>query len=120
MVFIQIGGSDLVCSTPNIHFAQYLLDGCGVKYVIIGQVLRRDPRRSTATFNDDVVNFYISLASACANHLGISYWKHRGFWASMDFLATDGVHIRADLNGRYLGKYLQSIKSANLHVFASF
>ena len=66
MVFIQIGGSDLVCSTPNIHFAQYLLDGCGVKYVIIGQVLRRDPRRSTATFNDDVVNFYISLASACA------------------------------------------------------
>ena len=79
MVFIQIGESDLVCSTPNIHFAQYLLDGCGVKYVIIGQVLRRDPRRSTATFNDDVVNFYISLASACANHLGISYWKHHGF-----------------------------------------
>lgn len=124
LAFLQIGGNDLVCSTPNISklvkdivaYAQYLTYGCGVKHVIIGQILRRDPRHSTATFNTDVLTLNHELALACADHSNISFWKHRGFWASMDFLAADGVHIRSDLDGKYTRKYLQSVKSAILHV----
>ena len=127
IVFIQIGGNDLVCDTPNIpklvrdiiSYASYLKDGCGVRRVIIGQVLPRDPRRSTRTFNEDVVRLNLSLASACAELCNITFWKHRGFWATMDFLAADGVHIRSDLDGYYLRKYRQSIKSAILHVSKS-
>jgi hypothetical protein len=124
IVFLQIGGNDLVCDSPNIpkldrdiiSYASYLKDGCGVRHVIIGQVLRRDPRRSTWTFNEDVVRLNLSLASACAELAHIFFWKHRGFWATMDFLGADGVHIRSDLDGHYLRKYRQSIKSAILHV----
>lgn len=127
IVFIQIGGNDLVCDTPNIpkltqdiiSYASYLKDGCGVKRVIIGQILRRDPPRSTRTFNEDAVRLNLNLAATCAELSHISFWKHRGFWATMDFLAADGVHIRPDLNGYYLRKYRQSIKSAILHVAKS-
>lgn len=124
IVFIQIGGNDLCCSSPNIpklaqeilSYAQYLLHGCNVQHVVIGQILRRNSQRVSATFNSEVVSLNLQLASACALHDNISFWKHRGFRASLDFLSSDGVHIREDMNGKYSRKYLQSIKSAILHV----
>lgn len=122
--FLQIDGNDLVCSTPNISklvqdmktYAQYLTDGCGVKRVIIGQIIRRDPSHSTAPFNADVLTFNHDLASIGAHHSNISFWKHRGFEALMEFFAADGVHIRTVLNGKYMLTYLQSVRFAILHV----
>jgi hypothetical protein len=35
----------------------------------------------------------LSLASAYTELSRISLWKHQGFWAAMECLAADGVHM---------------------------
>lgn len=69
-----------------------------LQHVGIGQILRRNSQRVSATFNSEVISLNLQLASACALHDNISFWKQRGFWASLDFLSSDGVHIREDMN----------------------
>ncbi|KAK3106907.1 hypothetical protein FSP39_002645 [Pinctada imbricata] len=121
-VFLPLGGNDISCSAPNIqrtasdilNYAQYLVEGVDVQHVIIGQVLRRTKSTNIA-YNDDVMELNNLLTTLCSDHPKISFWRHRGFWASLDYLDTDGVHIRSDLEGKYSRKYLQSIKSAILH-----
>lgn len=117
IVFIQIRGNDLCFSFPNIFklaqeilsYTQHLFHGCNVQNVVIGQNLRRNSQRVSVIFNSEVVYLNLELASACALHYDISFWKHRGFWGSLDFLSFDGVHIHEDMNEKYSKQYLQRL-----------
>lgn len=57
--FLDIGGNDattraaLDFAQDIVAYANYLVQGLGVVNVVIGQLLRRDPRKSPAGYNDD-------------------------------------------------------------------
>ena len=61
--------------------------------MIIGQLLRRQPWTSAEGYNDNVVTVNKNLEARLAGCNNIHFWKHRGFWNSLDVLAEDGVHL---------------------------
>lgn len=44
-----------------VAYANYLVQGLGVVNVVIGQLLRRDPRKSPASYNDEVLKINTHL-----------------------------------------------------------
>lgn len=58
--FLQLGSNDLCMDTPEkvvkdiLAYASYFKDIVGMQQIIVGQLLRRQPWASTATFNEDV------------------------------------------------------------------
>ncbi|KAJ8309868.1 LOW QUALITY PROTEIN: hypothetical protein KUTeg_011733 [Tegillarca granosa] len=102
-VFLQIGGNDL-CD-PRLKnschqitsFAQYLRHGVGVRRVIIGQLLRRQPWATDSDYNARVfrLNNLFSAWTKENQDLSIYFWHHRGFSdAALSYLdPRDGVHL---------------------------
>ncbi|XP_061195987.1 uncharacterized protein LOC133204262 [Saccostrea echinata] len=124
--FIQIGGNDLSDprSTPNIvvrqimALAQFLLLTKNFSYVVIGQLLRRNPSKVGSQYNYKVIDTNKLLHDQChSSTSNLIFWHHRGFWdPDMKYLARDGVHLKdSSHDHRFMNKYLQSIKSAVLH-----
>lgn len=117
--FIQLGGNDLCHAKPEkvttdiLSYAQYLKGGVGIRNVVIGQLLRRQPWASRASYNVDVVNVNRQLKSEVEKRQGIHFWTHRGFWTELTYLGRDGVHI--DAASRHMKKYLHSIRIAVIH-----
>ncbi|XP_062571148.1 uncharacterized protein LOC134233175 [Saccostrea cucullata] len=116
--FIQMGSNDLSLNNPQkvctdlISYAQYLRDGVGIKTVIVGQLLRRQPWASRDKFNEDVVKVNNLLKEETGKVDGVYFWPHRGFWADLSYLGRDGVHIEGD--SRHMKKYMHSIRIAVL------
>lgn len=60
-VFLDIGGNDattraaLDIAQDIVAYAPYLVYGLSVVNVVIGQLLRRDPQKSPAGYNDEVL-----------------------------------------------------------------
>lgn len=85
--FMQLGSNDLCTDTPEkvvkniLAYASYLKEGVGMQQNIVGQLLRRQPRASTPTFNEDVVRTNILLKEQTKDMAGINFLAHRGFWA---------------------------------------
>lgn len=116
--FVQMGGNDLCRGKPGkvitdiLSYARYLHDGVGVKQVIVGQLLRRQPWASRPDYNDDVVAVNKALKEEIAALDNIHFWSHRGFWTDLSYLGRDGVHI--ERGSRHMRKYLHSIRIAVL------
>lgn len=117
--FIQLGGNDLCHAKPGkvttdiLSYALYLKDCVDIRNVVIGQLLRRQPWASRASYNVDVVNVNRQLKSEVEKRQGIHFWTHRGFWTDLTYLGRDVVHI--DAASRHMKKYLHSIRIAVLH-----
>lgn len=96
-----------------LSYGQYRTDGVGIRNVVIGQLLRRQPCASRASYKADVVNVKRQLKSEAEKRHGIYFWAHRGFWTDPTYLGRDGVHI--DAASRHMKKYLHSIRIAVHH-----
>ena len=68
-------------------------DGVGVRTVIVGQLLRRQPCNN---FNEDIVRVNTLLKEEMDTLDGAYFWPHRGFWADLSYEGRDGVHIERD------------------------
>ncbi|KAJ8301835.1 hypothetical protein KUTeg_020822 [Tegillarca granosa] len=130
IVFLQIGGNDLCNPGLRVEslchqitsFAHYLRHGVGIRRVIIGQLLRRQPWATDSDYNARVVslNNLLSAWTKENQDLSIYFWHHRGFWdATLSYLdPRDGVHLLySPTNQTIMRKYLRSIRSAVLHTF---
>lgn len=59
---LMIGGNNAttrptyLIAQDIVSYANYLLHRCGIKSVIIGQLLRRDPRKSPFGYNEEVIH----------------------------------------------------------------
>lgn len=71
--------------------------------MIIGQLFRRQPWTSVEGYNGNVVTINKNLEARLAECNNIHFWKHRGFWNSLDFLAEDGVHLN-DVSDMYMNR----------------
>ncbi|XP_061187183.1 uncharacterized protein LOC133195356 [Saccostrea echinata] len=97
--FLQMGGNDLCRRQPDkvftdiLSYAQFLRDGVGLKKVIVGQLLRRQPWATRQGYNEDVVSVNSKLRKETATLKNIYFWQHRGFWTDLSYLGRDGVHI---------------------------
>ena len=117
--FIQMGGNDLCRRQPDkvlmdiLSYAHFLRDGVGIKRVIVGQLLRRQPWATRPGYNEDVVIINSKLRVQTATLKDIFFWQHRGFWTDLSYLGRDGVHI--DGKSRHMKKYFHSIRIAVLH-----
>ncbi|XP_052710867.1 uncharacterized protein LOC128185270, partial [Crassostrea angulata] len=118
---LEIGGNDATTQPAHViaqdifSFANYLIHGYGVKSVIIGQLLRRDPRKSPIGYNEEVISINKHLEHLTSSEEHVYFWKHRGFWTNLAYLVRDGVHLGVDSDGCYpapMVKYLRSIKYA--------
>lgn len=121
LCFLEIGGNDATTRPANViaqdiwSYANYLIHGLGVKNVIIGQLLRRDPRKSPLGYNTEVLQINKHLDQLTANHDQVHFWKHRGFWDNLSYLGRDGVHlqeVKSEDSPAPMVKYLRSIKYA--------
>ena len=116
LLFIQLGENDIGYVLPDLivrdllSFADYALTGIGVKRVVVGQLLRRDPNKFGHQFNVYVGYINDQLKQTCSTKQNIEYWPHHGFWANFDHLKYDGVHI----NDSHQKKFWRSIRNAVL------
>lgn len=113
-VFLDIGGNDAT-TRAALGIAQDLVHGLGVVNVVIGQLLRRDPRKSPAGYNDEVLKINTHLQQLTLGLHHIHFWRHRGFWADLSHLGRDGVHLRVESYANSpapMVKYIRSIKYA--------
>ncbi|XP_061183620.1 uncharacterized protein LOC133191889 [Saccostrea echinata] len=119
--FLDIGGNDAttraahVIAQDIVSYANYLVHGLGVVNVLIGQLLRRDPRKSPVGYNDEVLKINTHLEQLTSGLHHVHFWKHRGFWADLSYLGRDGVHLRVESDANSpapMVKYMRSIKYA--------
>ena len=123
--FMQIGGNDIsnVHVAPNdvarqiMSLAHFLIETNKFSHVVIGQLLRRHPRKVGREYNSKVIDTNKLLHDECQHTNNIIFWHHHGFWDDdMKYLADDGVHLKdSQQDHQFMNKYLQSIKSAVLH-----
>ncbi|XP_062600086.1 uncharacterized protein LOC134261690 [Saccostrea cucullata] len=122
--FLDIGGNDATThpavdiSKDIVSYANYLVHGLGVVNVVIGQLLRRDPRKSPAGYNDEVFKINTHLELLTSGLLHVHFWKHRGFWADLSYLGRDGVYLREETGANPpipMVKYMRNIKYAVHH-----
>ncbi|XP_061194948.1 uncharacterized protein LOC133203116 [Saccostrea echinata] len=122
IVFLQIGGNDLdngrdvkTVTRDIISYGNFLVKGCSVQSVIIGQVIWR---KRTNSYNAKVIELNNALKHWVQQHAdaNIIFHHHHGFWSSnFDFLSSDGVHIKCShTDKRHMHKYMQSVKRAIL------
>lgn len=119
IVYLQIGGNDLSHSSSETvaneiySFANFLHFGLHIPFVIIGELLLRDPNKVGIKYNDKVIATNISLLQKVQmdNLPNIIFWRHHGFWQDDSFLNRDWVH----LNRQGMWKYFRSVRSSVLH-----
>jgi hypothetical protein len=125
MCFLQIGENDIrLCSDEVIvrdilSLASYLHSGLGIRTVIIGQLLRRQPWASSSDFNDRIIAINIELRERTSSMDGIHFWPHRGFWRDLSFLCHDGVHLQCPsslhvVTSSPMHRFWRSVRSAIL------
>ena len=130
LVFLDIGTNDLTVMHPQELFSQVmatargLVNTCGVKTVVLLQVL---PRTVEGRFGQPAefqtkVEQYNNIIQSNVYHqkfidpvynvpsTPITYWFHRGFRSDIGSLIVDGVH----LNQTGLPLYIKSLKRAIL------
>lgn len=89
---MDIGGNDattraaLDIAQDIVAYANYLVHGLGGINVVIGQLLRRDPPKSPASYNDEVLKINTQLQQLTLGLHRIHFWRHRGFWADLSHL----------------------------------
>lgn len=119
--FLDIGGNDattraaLDIAQDIVAYANYLVHGLGVVNVVIGQLLRCDPRKSPAGYNDEVLKINTHLQQLTLGIHHIHFWRHRVFWADLSHLGRDGVHLWVESYANSpapMVKYIRSIKYA--------
>lgn len=119
--FLDIGGNDattraaLDIAQDIVAYANYLVHGLGVVNVVIGQLLRCDPRKSPAGYNDEVLKINTHLQQLTLGIHHIHFWRHRVFWADLSYLGRDGVHLWVESYANSpapMVKYIRSIKYA--------
>ena len=99
IVFIQLGGNDVGKQTNSklvnnlMSLSDYLVEGVGVKCVVIGQLLRRSPSVVGAEYNELVFQINNALCHETTTRPKVHYWRHRGFWSDFSHLCKDGVHL---------------------------
>ena len=116
---LQLGGNDLrrysdhkQIASSLVTIGKYLQSAYGIPKVAICQLLRRT-RVRYPEYNVQVGQVNDAIEEKVKDCVGLSLWKHRGFWNSVVNLQDeDGVH----LNGYGLYKYYKSIKGALLQV----
>ena len=89
-------------------------------HFVTGQLLRRKSRKvDRREYNSKVIDTNKLLHDEYQHTDNIIFWHHHGFWDDdMTYLADDGVHLKdSQQDHQFMNKYLQSIKSAVLHVF---
>lgn len=120
-VFWTSGGNDattraaLDIAQDIVAYANYLVHGLGVVNVVIGQLLRRDPRKSPAGYNDEVLKINTHLQQLTLGLHHIHFWRHRGFGADLSQMGRNGVHLRVESYANSpapMVKYIRSIKYA--------
>jgi hypothetical protein len=131
MCFLHIGEDDLyqydsdMLSQEIVSLASYLREGVGIRCVLVSQLLRRRPTVVPPGYNDRIIEVNINLQRELENREGIYFWRHRGFWKTLDFLCADGVHLGCPRRGAFvkpspMGKYWYSIRAAIRHQWAEF
>lgn len=126
MCFMQIGENDVLNFCDDVivrdilSLATYLHHGLGIRTVIVGQLLRRQPWASSCNFNDRIIAINIRLREQLSTMDGVHFWPHRGFWNDMTFLGHDGVHLRCSAPSLHvvttspMYRFWRSIRSAVL------
>ncbi|XP_061185179.1 uncharacterized protein LOC133193234 [Saccostrea echinata] len=124
---MQIGENDILLNSDEVivrdilSLASYLHSGVGIRTVIVGQLLRRQPWASSSDFNDRIVAINVMLKEQCAAMNGVHFWPHRGFWEDLTFLCHDGVHLRCPtpsplvVTASPMHRFWRSVRSAILH-----
>ena len=116
-VYLQIGGNDLSNKNCNplsllkdiMAYAEFLIQGYGVRHVIIGQLLPRFSQRCPSDYNQKVFSVNTDLVRLCSLSDSVSFWHHRGFGKDTKMLIDgDGVH----LNRKGLLKYAKSVRAS--------
>jgi hypothetical protein len=124
LCFLQLGENDIRNLAVEhvirniLSIASFLRDGIGIRSVVIGQLLRRQPWASSPDFNDKVIQINIQLQQRIVSHTGIHFWRHRGFWSNLSFLGADGVHLRCPremCRSSPMHKFWRNIRSAIIH-----
>ncbi|XP_053388759.1 uncharacterized protein LOC128551858, partial [Mercenaria mercenaria] len=102
LVILDIGSNDLAdplyepekFAKDLLSYAGLLIEGLGVKRVVVMQVL---PRKSVPFpgYNDNVILANSKLKTEISDsHLPIVFWKHRGMWnPDVCIFSPDGVHL---------------------------
>ena len=125
IVVIDIGTNDLFnfTNTPShslalqlFDTARHLVQHCGVRHVIILEVLPRTTWGrfgAPQSFSSRVARFNTMLKSLVSQHqesTPISFWFHKGILADVSQFILDGCH----LNPAGMTKYLKSVRRAIL------
>ena len=116
IIILELGTNDLVKLSPQTvgsaleSLVQDLYDTCSVKFVVVGQVLRRFTEDSV-NFNCKVGKLHQYLKVVLEQLPNCYYWRHRGFWnCKHNLYLSDGVHLNS--LGNY--KFVRSVRGAIL------
>ena len=116
IIILELGSNDLVKLSPQTvgseleSLVQDLHNRFSVKFVVVGQVLRRFTEDSV-NFNRKVGKLHQYLKVVLEQFPYCYYWRHRGFWnCKQDLYLSDGVHLNS--LGTY--KFMRSVRGAIL------
>ena len=116
IIILELGSNDLVKLPPQTvgseleSLVQDLHNIFSIKFVVVGQVLRRYTKDSV-DFNCKVGKLHQYLKVVLERLPYCYYWRHRGFWNSnQNLYLSDGVHLNS--LGNY--KFMRSIRGAIL------
>lgn len=124
--FLQIGENDVLSFNVDtivrdiVALASFIRSGIGIRTVIIGQLLRRQPWASSSDFNNRIVAINVKLRTQTSSLDGVYFWQHRGFWQDLSFLCRDGVHLRCSASTLHvvtsspMHRFWRSVRSAIL------
>ena len=116
IIILELGSNDLVKLPPQTvgseleSLVQHLHNTFSIKFVVVGQVLRRYTKDSV-DFNCKVGKLHQYLKVVLERLPYCYYWRHRGFWnRKRSLYLSDGVHLKS--LGNY--KFMRSIRGAIL------
>lgn len=124
--FLQIGENDVLSFNVDtivrdiVALASFIRSGIGIRTVIIGQLLRRQPWASSSDFNNRIVAINVKLRTQTSSLDGVYFWQHREFWQDLSFLCRDGVHLRCSASTLHvvtsspMHRFWRSVRSAIL------
>ncbi len=95
-VFLQIGGNDaadkkkhyVTIARDIVSIARYLVEGVGVKTVLIGQLLPRRVDRTFKGYNKKIISINEEIVRLINrdNNNNIQFWHNHGFWEGQHYL----------------------------------
>ena len=97
-----------------MSLAHFLIEIYKFSHVVIGQLLRRHPRKVGLEYNSKVIDTNKLLHDDFQHTDNINSWHRHGFWDD------DGKYLAEHLKDsqqdhQFMNKYLQSIESADVH-----